>query len=55
MKPELDSKDVTFHFRGIPTTEQELAEQRTSNKQLEIFEPSRFGVQRQSEAFDKNR
>ena len=51
-KGELNSKDQTFHFRGIPTTEDELAERRTSNKVLEIFEPQRFGVQRQSEAFD---
>ena len=34
--PELDTKDVTFHFRGIPTTEEELAGKNTSNKVLPI-------------------
>lgn len=34
--PELDTKDVTFHFRGIPTTEEELAQKKTSNKVLPV-------------------
>jgi hypothetical protein len=50
--PELDSKDVTFHFRGIPTTQEELGERDTSNRDLEIFSPQRFGIQVQSKAFD---
>lgn len=33
---ELDSKDQTFHFRGIPTTQEELAQKRTSNKVLPV-------------------
>jgi hypothetical protein len=43
-KPELDSQDLTYHFRGIPTTEDELKAKRTSNKVLP--------VQVQSEAQD---
>jgi hypothetical protein len=43
-RAELDSKDVTFHFRGIPKTEDELKAKKTSNKVLPI--------QVQSEAFD---
>ena len=50
--PELDSKMVTFHFRGIPKTEDELSEKNTSNKLLEIFSPQNYGVQVQSKAFD---
>lgn len=50
--PELDSKDVTFHFRGIPTTVEELQEKDTSNKDMTIFSPQNFGVQTKSKAFD---
>ena len=50
--PELDSKDVTFHFRGIPKTQEELAERETSNRDMIIFSPQRFGVQTTSKAFD---
>jgi hypothetical protein len=50
--PELDTKDANFHFRGIPTTQEELAERETSNKDMEIFSPQNFGVQTKSKAFD---
>jgi len=50
--PELDSKDVTFHYRGIPTTVEELEEKETNNRDMEILSPQRFGVQTQSKAFD---
>jgi hypothetical protein len=50
--PELDSKDVTFHFRGIPTTVEELAEKNTSNADMDILTPQNFGVQTKSKAFD---
>ena len=33
-RPELDSKDVSYHFRGIPTTEAELKAKKTSNSVL---------------------
>ena len=50
--PELDTKEVTFHYRGIPKTEEELAERNTSNKDMIIFSPQNFGSQTQSQAFD---
>jgi hypothetical protein len=50
--PELDTKEVTFHYRGIPTTLDELAERETSNRDMIIFSPQRFGVQTTSKAFD---
>jgi hypothetical protein len=50
--PELDTKEVTFHYRGIPTTQEELAERETSNRDMIIFSPQRFGEQTTSKAFD---
>lgn len=41
---ELDTQDISFHYRGIPTTEEELSEKNTSNK---VLPP-----QTQSEAMD---